>query len=66
MEAVDPTGAGDILAGAFWAFLYRGKSPEEALEKAIRMAAIGVSRPGLSGVSNFNEIESLLSSLDQV
>ncbi|HIE32525.1 MAG TPA: hypothetical protein EYP81_00540, partial [Thermodesulfobacteriaceae bacterium] len=34
VEAVDPTGAGDILAGAFWAFLYRGKSPEEALEKA--------------------------------
>jgi len=60
VRAVDSTGAGDILAGAFFAFLYRGQMPEEALEKAMNMAAIGVSRSGLSGVPNFKEIKSLL------
>ena len=63
VKAVDPTGAGDILAGAFFALIYRDRDPEKALEKALEMAAIGVSRPGLSGVPNFDEIKLLLRDL---
>ncbi|RUM89233.1 MAG: hypothetical protein DSZ24_01715 [Thermodesulfatator sp.] len=57
---VDPTGAGDVLAGAFFGLLLQGKRPEEALEKAMQFAAIAVTRPGLSGVPTFREISSLL------
>ncbi len=60
VRAVDTTGAGDILAGAFFALLFKRENPARALEKAMEMAAIGVSRPGLSGVPSKGEIVSLL------
>ena len=60
VKAVDTTGAGDILAGAFFALLSGGENPLQALEKAMEMAAIGVTRPGLAGVPTYREIENLL------
>ncbi len=60
VQAVDTTGAGDILAGGFFGLLFRGENPACALEKAMEMAAIGVSRPGLSGVPSRAEIARLL------
>ncbi|QJA06651.1 hypothetical protein FVE67_07525 [Thermosulfurimonas marina] len=59
VSAVDPTGAGDVLAGAFFGLLFRGKGPEEALKAAMELAALAVTRPGLSGVPTFQEIANL-------
>jgi len=60
VPATDPTGAGDVLAGAFFGLLFRKRDPAFALEKAVEMAAIKVSRPGLAGVPSFREISRLL------
>jgi sugar/nucleoside kinase (ribokinase family) len=57
---VDPTGAGDVLAGAFFALLFRERAPEEALRTAMELAALAVTRPGLSGVPTSREIANLL------
>ncbi len=53
---VDTTGAGDVLAAAFFSALYAGKAPEEALRLAMCMARITVTREGLAGVPTPSEI----------
>lgn len=46
---VDPTGAGDVFAAVFFARLWRGDDPVQAARRANCIAAISVTRPGLSG-----------------
>ncbi len=58
-KVVDTTGAGDILAGSFLAFLYGGDPPLKALEKALKLASISVTRSGLASVPNFKEMANL-------
>ena len=45
-EAVDTTGAGDMVAGALAARLDSGRPLDNALEGAMRLAALTVERPG--------------------
>jgi ribokinase len=46
VEAVDTTGAGDAFTGALAAGLASGKDLRAAVELAVRVAAISVTRPG--------------------
>ena len=48
VKAVDTTAAGDTFAGFFLATLAAGESPETALQRASKAAAIAVTRPGAS------------------
>ena len=45
-EAVDTTGAGDMVAGALAALLDAGRPLDSALEGAMRLAAVTVEHPG--------------------
>jgi len=47
-EELDPTGAGDIFAAAFFTQLTHLGDPRKAAEFAIRVASDSVKRPGLS------------------
>ena len=55
-EVVDPTGAGDIFAAAFFIALYRGQSPWQAAEFANQLASRSITRRGLEGVPRLTEI----------
>jgi len=55
-EVVDPTGAGDIFAAAFFVALYRGHSPWRAAEFANQFASRSITRRGLDGVPRLEEI----------
>lgn len=46
VDAVDTTGAGDCFLGSFSVFYGEGNSVRAAIEKANRVAAMSVSRPG--------------------
>ena len=46
VDAIDTTGAGDALAGAFLAALVRGASAEEATRNANAVAALSTTRMG--------------------
>lgn len=46
VRAVDTTGAGDAFCGVFVAGIASGLSRVEAVERAVRAAAIAVTRPG--------------------
>jgi sugar/nucleoside kinase (ribokinase family) len=50
VEEIDPTGAGDIFAAAFFTHLTQNSDPLAAAEFAIRIASDSVTRPGLAGV----------------
>ncbi len=52
----DATGAGDILAAAFFAALFTRENPKRALEFAACLAGFSVMREGLAGVPTFKEI----------
>ncbi len=54
---VDPTGAGDVFAAAFFTRLYTTRDPWEAARFATQLAAYSVTRPGLSGIPTENEIQ---------
>lgn len=60
VQEVDPTGAGDIFAAAFFARLYSTRDPWEAARFATRLAAYSVTRVGLEGVPTFEEIQESL------
>lgn len=47
---VDPTGAGDVFAAAFFIHLYETRDPWVSARFANSLAAISVTRPGLDGV----------------
>ncbi len=55
VPAIDPVGAGDILAAAFFTSLYAGKSPKEALRFAMCLARISVLRKGLASIPTYEE-----------
>jgi sugar/nucleoside kinase (ribokinase family) len=57
---VDPTGAGDVFAAAFFIRLLNTRDPWEAARFANRMAAISVTRPGLAGVPSADEAHNCL------
>jgi len=56
---VDPTGAGDIFAAAFFHMLHGGSTPLEAAGFAQQIAAHSVSRRGLASVPSVEEVRRL-------
>jgi hypothetical protein len=57
VEEVDPTGAGDIFAAAFFVRFLSTRDPWEAARFATLLASHSVTRPGLAGIPTANEIE---------
>lgn len=57
IREVDATGAGDIFAAAFFARLYATRDPWEAARFATRLASFSVTRSGLDGVPNLEEVQ---------
>jgi len=57
---VDPTGAGDVFAAAYFARLLNTRDPWEAARFANRMAAISVTRRGMAGVPSMDEVHDCL------
>lgn len=57
---LDPTGAGDVFAAAFFVLLHRTGNAELAGRVAARLAAISVTRRGLAGVPDAREVEQTL------
>lgn len=53
---VDPTGAGDIFAAAFFIHLYETQDPWAAARVANHIASISVTRTGLVGVPTLEEV----------
>ncbi len=54
---VDPTGAGDIFATAFFVRLHTTRDPWEAARFATQLSAYSVSRPGLEGIPTKEEVQ---------
>ena len=54
---VDPTGAGDVFAAAFFTRLFSTRDPWEATRFATLIAACSVTRVGLDGIPTPREIE---------
>jgi hypothetical protein len=57
IKEIDPTGAGDIFAAAFFARLFTTRDPWEASRFATQIAAISITRPGLEGIPTQQEIQ---------
>jgi pfkB family carbohydrate kinase len=57
---VDPIGAGDIFAAAFFIRLYTTQDPWEAARFATQLAANSVTRSGLKGVPTHTEVQSYI------
>jgi hypothetical protein len=53
---VDPTGAGDIFAAAYFIHLYETQDPWAAARVANHLASISVTRVGLAGVPTPDEV----------
>lgn len=60
VEAIDPTGAGDIFAAAFFIRLHLTADAMDAARFASQLAARSVQRIGLDSVPNKNEIYGLM------
>lgn len=60
MIEVDPTGAGDIFAAAFFTRLHTTQDPWEATRFATNLAAYTVTRRGLTGVPSVSEIQACM------
>lgn len=60
MNEVDPTGAGDIFAAAFFYRLNTTRDPWEAARFATNLAAYSVTRYGLDGVPLANEVQAVM------
>lgn len=60
MVEVDPTGAGDIFAAAFFVRLYSTRDPWEAARFATNLAAYSVLRVGLKGVPTADEVAAVM------
>ncbi|TET35218.1 MAG: hypothetical protein E3J69_05565 [Anaerolineales bacterium] len=56
-QEIDPTGAGDIFAAAFFIFLNDGHSPWTAARLANHLAAISVSRSGIASIPRSSEVK---------
>jgi len=60
MAEVDPTGAGDIFAAAFFVRLSTTRDPWEAARFATNLAAYSVMRYGLDGVPRSEEVQAVI------
>ena len=60
VQEVDPTGAGDIFAAAFFVRLLKTRDPWEAARFATLVASHSVTRVGLEGIPTAQEIEESL------
>ncbi len=60
IEEVDPTGAGDIFATAFFVRLAETQDPWEAARFATQLSAFSITRPGLAGIPTRSEIQATL------
>lgn len=60
LEEIDPTGAGDIFAAAFFYRLNSTRDPWEAARFATLLSAYSITRPGLEGIPTREEIENSL------
>jgi sugar/nucleoside kinase (ribokinase family) len=63
MEEVDPTGAGDIFAAAFFTRLSTTRDPWEAARFATNLAAFSVLRVGLDGVPTEEEVQACMTEI---
>jgi sugar/nucleoside kinase (ribokinase family) len=63
MEEVDPTGAGDIFAAAFFTRLSTTRDPWEAARFATNLAAFSVLRVGLAGVPTEDEVQACMTEI---
>jgi sugar/nucleoside kinase (ribokinase family) len=59
MQEIDPTGAGDIFASAFFIRLQATRDPWEAARFATNLAAYSVTRFGLDGVPRPEEVQAV-------
>jgi len=57
---VDPTGAGDVFAAAFFYRLFSTRDPWAAARFATQLASFSVTRRGLEGIPNPDEIRSCM------
>ena len=55
---MDPTGAGDLFAGAFFVHYQQSGDPGDAARFAVWLASHSVTRTGLDGLPTPAEIES--------
>lgn len=60
MDEIDPTGAGDIFATAFFYRLNVTRDPWEAARFATNLAAYSVLRYGLEGVPQADEVQAVM------
>ena len=60
MDELDPTGAGDIFATAFFSRLQATRDPWEACRFATNLAAFSVTRRGLRGVPTPAEVQTCM------
>ncbi len=60
MVEVDPTGAGDIFAAAFFIRLNATRDPWEAARFATNLAAYSVQRVGLDGIPRPEEVQTVM------
>lgn len=60
MEEIDPTGAGDIFAAAFFVRLQTTRDPWEAARFATNLASYSVLRYGLDGVPRPEEVQAVM------
>ncbi|MCY3802738.1 MAG: PfkB family carbohydrate kinase [Chloroflexi bacterium] len=60
-HAVDPTGAGDVFAAAFFLELRRSESPLEAARFAAAAAAFLIEKPGVDGLASEAEVRKRMS-----
>jgi sugar/nucleoside kinase (ribokinase family) len=63
MEEVDPTGAGDIFAAAFFTRLNTTRDPWEAARFATNLAAFSVQRVALEGVPTEEEVQACMTEI---
>jgi hypothetical protein len=59
VDEIDPVGAGDIFAAAFFVRLYTTRDPWEAGRFAAHLAAYSVTRSGFAGIPTEEEIETV-------
>lgn len=60
VKELDPTGAGDVFATAFFTRLANTRDPWEAARFANRLGAISVTRSGMAGVPSVDEVHSCM------
>lgn len=60
VEAVDPTGAGDVFAAAFFSRLYVTGEPLDSVRFAMRLASASVTRAGVASIPTQKEVATAL------